>query len=262
MKTIQVRTRLSLSIILLGLLAVPLTSRALLIDFNGYTAGSNLSGQPATGTQWSGGGSDFLVTAGAGISSSNAVVTATKASSNTSSLFSPSGLDLPGFNGASSILNVGFQFRFVTMPDANTSSVAAIQFGFDGADTNTAARFYLTSDGRLGFNNGASTAILVSSLDINDTTTWTSVTASLNFATQTYTFSVNGTPYSTGGGTSIFNFRGPTDAAAFRLTDIGSANSKSVAFDNISVTVVPEPSIGALLGVAGLLAIGRRRRMN
>lgn len=242
--------------------ALPLPAKALLIDFNAYTAGSALTGQPATGTQWSGGGSDFLITAGAGLTASNAVVTATKASSLSDSRFSPSNLDLPGFNGTSSILNVAFQFRFVTAPDASTSTVAAIQFGYDGSDATTAARFYITSEGRLGFNNGA-TAVLVSNLDINDTTTWTTVAASLNFATQTYTFSVNGTSYSTGGGTSVFSFRGLTDAADLRLTNVGSVSSKSIAFDNISLVVVPEPSSAGfviLTGFAGLIFVIMRRR--
>ncbi len=249
---------LALSLCLIGQ-----THAAVLIDFNNYTSGSNLSGQPATGTQWSGGGSDFLISGTAGVGGSKAVVTAVKASGNSSSLFSPSGTDLPGFNGATSILSASFQFRFVTAPDATTTTVAAIQFGYDGADANVGARFYLTAEGRLGFNNGSG-ATLVNGFDINDTTTWTMVSATLNYSTQKFSFSINGTPYVTGGGTSAFDFRGASDASAFRLTDTGSANSKSVAFDNIAVNVVPEPSTIALSTLSvffGLFIVRRRRAL-
>lgn len=264
----QTRPRLLTALVLTTVvLATAPTGHALLIDFNSYTAGSQLQGQPASGTQWSGGGTDFLVTAGAGMSGSNAVVTQSKASGTTNSLFSPGETDLPGFNGASSILDVSFKFRFVNTPDANTNTVAAIQFGYDGADVNVAARFYLRSDGRLGYNQGESSTILVpnTTFQISDTTTWTTISASLNFATQQYSFSINGTPYVTGGGNAVFDFRGATDAAGIRLADSGSANWKGVAFDDISASVaIPEPTSAALITasvLAGLSFVRRRREV-
>ncbi len=235
-------------------------AEALLIDFDAYTPG-NLSGQPAGGTQWSGGGGDFVVTSGAGFGGSQAVVTQTRASSTSSSLFSPSGTDLPGFNGSSSVLNVTFKFRYTQVPVGGTSTVAAVQFGFDGADGNTAIRFYLRSDGRLGYSNGEG-AVLVGSdvVSITNTTTWVTVSATLNYATQKYQFSINDTPYVSGGGTSEFNFRGPSTSAAVRLVDHGSANFVGVAFDNIEITAVPEPSTAMLLfgAAAGGWALQRK----
>lgn len=42
--------------------------------------------------------------------------------------------------------------------------------------------------------------------------------------------------------------------------DGGASNTGTIHMDSITVDIVPEPSSTALLGIAGLLAIGRRRR--
>lgn len=234
---------------------------ALTISFDDYATGA-LDGQPTTGTQWSGGGNDFLITSEAGFDGGQAVVTSNRSSSNAHSMFTPSEFDLPDFDGSSSILQVSFQFRYDSLPDTNTTTVAAIQFGYDGGDTTNAARFYMRSDGRIGYNNGTSPQVLISDLQINDTTTWTTISAILNYETETYTFMVNGTPYSTVGGNSTFGFRGETQAATIRLLNSGSANHKSLVFDNISISTIPEPSTLGILSLGLLLsaAIVRRYR--
>jgi len=243
---------------LLGLCALcaisfPFSARALLIDFNtGYTAGNNLDGQPSAGTQWSGGGSDFLVVSGAGVSGSNAVVTQSKSSGTTNSLFSPSATDLPGFDGDSSILEVSFQFQFTGTvdDDTNTQTVAAIQFGYNGADSSVAARFHLMADGTLGYYRGSNITI-----DTNVTfnpNAWNTVVAILNYSTQTFSFTINGTQVIRSG-VSEFAFRGSTTGSGIRLADTGSTSWTAVAFDNINVNVIPEPSVTWLLGGALLM---------
>lgn len=251
---------------LLGVLAIPVlllppSVQALTLDFEtGYTTGSNLDGQPSSGTQWSGGGSDFQVIAGAGTVSSNAVVTQSKASGTTNSLFSPTGLDLPGFNGTSSILEVGFQFRFTgsVLTEESTQTVAAIQFGFNGADVNVAARFHLLADGRLGYYRG--TVITHGTNVTFDPNEWNSVVATLDYNTQTFSFTLNGQQVIRSE-IDEFNFRGSTTGTGIRFANTGSTNWTPVAFDNIYANVVPEPSIVFLISGVGVL-FGLKRKPN
>lgn len=242
---------------LLGILLTSTSARALLINFNDYAAG-DLAGQPASGTKWSGGGSYFKVTSGAGVASSNAVVTQLLTTGAQASSFSPSTTDLPGFNGSSSSLEISFQFRYLSAPGSDSSTFASLQFGY-ASSTAMAARFWLRNDGRLGYSDGINTPSLI----LTNPTGWNTVTAILDYAAQTYTFSLNGIQYVNQSNESVFDFRGPTTTSTFRILDHGLETAWiGAAFDNIGMTVVPEPTTMALIVLtAGLYLIRKRKSL-
>lgn len=240
---------------LLGVLLTSTSARALLINFNDYAAGS-LAGQPASGTKWSGGGSYFQVTSGAGVDSSNAVVTQPLTTGAQASAFTPSTTDLPGFNGSSSSVEISFQFRYLSAPGSDSSTFASLQFGYTSS-TAMAARFWLRNDGRLGYSDGGTTPSVL----LTNPTNWNTVTAIVDYATQTYTFSLNGVPYVNQSNDSVFDFRGPTTASTFRILDHGSETAWiGAAFDNIGMTVVPEPTTAALIVLTAGLYLVRKRK--
>lgn len=220
----------------------PIPMQALLLDFDtDYTAGTYLDGQPTAGTQWSGGGNDFMLVEKSGVDHSIALVTANRNNGSAETLFAPDSTDLPDFDAASSVLEISFQYRFEEAPvwdtgKENVSTVAVVQCGYNGNEKEAAAVFLIRSNGEILFYN-ADKSILISAFTAEDNTTWFTVSARLDYAQQTYTFSINGTPYVTGGGTSAFKFRGNTDSANFRIRNQGSPHHKKIIFDNITMTL-------------------------
>jgi len=187
--------------------------------------------------------SNFKMVNGKGMDGSPALVTTNHSSD--SLLFSPGKKDLSGFDGQPTGLNISFSYRFEELPsqtddEENMGTVALIQFGYDGSDKSAAAVFAIRSNGQLLFYNG-NKAITVSSVSVEDTDTWTTVTASLNYAEQTFTFSLNGKSYATAGGTSVFGFRGESTSPNFRIKNQASPHHKSIAFDRMRVSSQPIP---------------------
>lgn len=228
-------------------------------DTPGYTAGTNLQGstQP-TGTVWSGGTSDFVITAGAGVGGSNAVVTSSRASSSAASVMIPTYTengDLPGFNGSSSLVNASFAFRFVDAPsETSTDGILAVQLGFNsGIVAVGAVRLGVRADGSLTYSDGSSSSRLISGFTVTDTTSWHTFEAELNYETATYRFRLNEGDWSDSYAFQISGDFDPTQVINPRIQNVGSANHRRIAIDNFQYTVIPEPSSVALL--MGIMAL-------
>jgi len=233
------------------------SASALLITFDdsGYVAGNNLTGSgPSAGPKWDGGGADFKIAAAEGFSGTQGAAFSTKASGNANTILPLGATALPGFNGSSSLLEVSFQFRFLETPTSGqTGTSAVLNLGYTAAGN--AVRFGIWNNGMITYSaHSNSTSRVATGFQVTDTTIWTTVTALLDYQTQTYTFSINGTPFVTEE-PLLFASTSSISVASLRLQNVGNASHHRIVFDNIQLTVIPEPSAMALL-LPGLGLLG------
>lgn len=177
--------------------------------------------------------------------------------------FSPSSTDLGGtFSNTSSQLSFSFEYAEVGSTSGATTSLLRLSFGNSGTPT---TQIEFLSNGTIDFetNNGSPTTGYVtsngsastSSSNGNDlivgNSVWATLSGTLNYATDTYTLSVNGVAqqFSTYGTNIPFANTTPADmTSALNLRDFYSSTSLvPTALDNISVALVPEPGIESLL---------------
>lgn len=183
---------------------------------------------------WSGKKDGFIISAGAGIDGTSAIVTDGSLESAGAIVFNP--LDLPGFHGNTSIVEVKFKVRYVDAPDSADTGIAVVQFGFNEGVTNLGAvRFGFRADGTMTYSNGASSSILLKKVRLSDNTTWSAIAALLNYQTKEYTLFVDGVQR---GGAYMFQGDGNlSDKIAIRIQNAGTGTGRSIALDDISVVV-------------------------
>lgn len=224
-----------------------------------YEAGHTLggSGKP-DGAKWSGSETSLAITGSAGVDGSQALVLERPAGSSAGSNFVPSESDLPDFDSSSSIIKLDFAVRFVETPLTNTSeNVGYLQFGSNGSSP--AARITFYSDGTIGYHVNNSNPVKVASnvFQITNTTTWYEFSLLLDYSTKTYSVAVDGSVI-----TTLGVFRGSSHDATLRFLTFGNDSHRQIAFDNLSVLVVPEPSTALLFGcvaIGGVLLRSRKK---
>lgn len=265
-------------------LSVLPVANALVLDFetaSGYTATGGtggvqgmLVGQGAT-TKWSSNKTDtddgsIKVKAAGGVSGSQSIQTQASNSVNfVQYRFVPTGAELGGvFNASSTVINYSFSLKLDGEANANsTLSILRLQTGTGGNDM----KLELTANGRLGITNGSTN--VTAKTESGDTfvapaNTFFTVAGTIDYATKTYTISVNGVTQLTGSASPNFSFStssNPTSADLFLLNmNPNSVDWMPVTIDNINYTAaaIPEPSTTALLGAAaaGLVAASIRPR--
>lgn len=203
-------------------------------DEEPYAPGAKIGNIPHS-SGWSGKGDEFSITAGAGINGTTAAVFDRLSDGTSSVVFDASG-QLEGFDGNASMVEVDFAFRFDQPPGETDNAVAVIQFGFNAGVTNVGAvRFGIRADGTLTYSNGASSSIVVKGFKVDDATTWTKVSAVLDYQAKEYTFFINGKQQ---GGT--FRFQGTENlstSSLVRFQNVGSPEHRGIVVDEVSLTV-------------------------
>lgn len=252
-------------------LATPFAAQALTIGFEsgeGYSAG-NLEGQPTSGTQWTrtnapAAANVINVASGAGVGGSNGIVgVGTGGGSNFVYYgFNTTNADLGfTFNSSSSVLQYSFDWR--PTQDLDGTSASAIFAFMIGSDQNAggsgAAQVTVRNNGVFVAQNGGAA---LTQAGLFTTNTFATISGTIDYGANTYTVFVNGVQQFTGtnGGNLAF-VNADSDNAFIRIGNLsgGSADHRTWGLDNI--TVIPEPSTLALLGIAaGALAMFRRRK--
>lgn len=247
----------------IGLIAwSTVSSMALVIDFDGagYTAGSDLYGQGnATGSSWgSSNPSSLIVTAGVGVDGTNALVS-TLPAANTTEIYMPSTTDLPGFNGSSSLVNFSFQYRYDAVPTGSSfTQVLALNLGFYSVNWHRALDLYVANNGGFVVAGAAAKNSGGANYLVTDNTTWTTVSGTLDFGAKNSTVYVNGVLQR--GGAIAWTDTAITQMG-LQFVNINTASYSPVVIDNISVSVVPEPSTAAMMVMGTtLLFVTMRRR--
>lgn len=236
-------------------------SHALLINFDppGYVANTNLAGNGAPGgTLWTTGGAALRINAGVGKGGSQGLILYNPSGSSEASDFVTSATDLPGFNPTSSQVRLGFSFRFAETPSSANArvNVGYLQIGNSGSSP--AARITFYQNGTLAYHINRATPVEISSslFQATTATTWYEGEVLLDYASGSYSFSVNDIELTDAG-----VFRGSGHNATMRFLSFRSEDHRQMVFDNVSLTVIPEPSaIALLLGGAGILLGFRKGR--
>lgn len=236
----------------------------------GGTGGNgNLKGQPSSGTAWTNATTiaNLVVTANAGTTGTDQALVANASGAAGFYAFSPTNLDLGGtFSSTSSQLAFSF--------DYNLSATLAAQTGVSiiriGTTSGNVLSFSLFSDGMITFSDGSATNPYVKAA--NGTTNFQAaagvyytIGGVIDYATQTYTLTVNGVAQS-GGADGVISFRASSSANwnDFNISSVNvtSGNWRPYSIDNVSYALVPEPSTLALmiLGGGGVIGMARRRK--
>ena len=251
--------------------AVP--ARAITINFGadqqystkgGEGGAGNLKGQPASKdpanapTQWTGGVSgkeaSIVITANDGVSGTDQaaqIQVGTAAANHAEYTFSPNDKDLSGaFNSASSTVYYSFQLKMPSVAAAYGTNILRIRIGgpYDGK---SALCFNLSDNGAFVFTSGdgkgngpsyfAKTATGGTTLFYPDPTIYFTVSGALNYATKTFTVSVNGVPQADNGNAN-FHFRSDeASTCGFTLINFSADNPHWVATSiaNVALSLAP-----------------------
>ena len=265
-------TKTSMMMAVLMAAALPFTAQALTIGFEeveGYEAG-NLAGQPSSGTQWAltnGSGNDVNVAAGVGNGGGAGLVNTSSGSGSNFVFygFNTTNADLGfTFDSTSSILQYSFDWRPTQDLDGGNGQILFDFMIGSNADTgsNAALALRIHSSGRFQANDGG-TLRTVDGL-FSETGTYQTISGTINYATNQYTVFVGNTQLFTTNNEGNLGFQNvDSDNAYIRFSNLrggsDSAQWREWNMDNISV--IPEPSTLALLGIAlGAVAMFRRRK--
>jgi len=251
---------------------------AITIDFesvSGYSAGNLRTGastyQPSTGSTWSGGTTSTFasinVNTTGGSPEGRAVTQVGNAASNFQTYgFLPNTADL-GMVFQAGVAQVKYSFDLALggTPNVSSTAVARVRFG-----SSEPVRFELLSNGNFSIGNGASNVFTKTTSGgptnfVAQANTYFTVTGTINFATTSFTASVNGVQQFSTGVDPNFAFASVGQAGDPRVNLINlnanSANWISTSFDNITLTAIPEPStFAALAGLAAMVACVCRRK--
>lgn len=185
--------------------------------------------------------------------------------------FAPSATDLGGtLNANASIVNYSINLRFddpdfTGAGDSDFVAVQRVRFGSENV-----ARFQLFSGGRFSYHVGstverqASTTLGGTTRFVGTTNVYFNVAGQFNYATNTYTLSVNGVPQTTADGGTDVNipyFDVAASTADVRLFNLNSENTnwRRVSVDDLTIAI-PEPTTALSLGLIGAFALLKRRR--
>lgn len=231
---------------------------ALFIDFESpnYTTGK-LRNQKL----WTSGAANensVNVTSGLGIGGSNGAALSAP-TANYTITYNPSITELAGFDGSSSLVEYEYYFRFLDAPNPSTSNaVATFNLGYASSTANDfASRVIIFGTGTLSYNNGT-TSITIPNY-VTSTADWVKISGQLNYGSKTYSLYIDDVQIS-----AALNFAtSNVTTAQFRLQNAypGAAQDYvGVVFDNISMNVVPEPSVAWLVVLGCLvLMVGKNR---
>lgn len=253
-------------------LATPFAAQALTIGFEsgeGYSAG-DLAGQPSSGTQWvltSGNTNTINVAAGIGNGGGAGLVNTSSGSGANFVFygFNTTNADLGfTFDSTSSVLQYSFDWR--PTQDLNGSN-GQILFDFmvgssgdTGADAAVALRIH--NSGRFQANDGG-TLRTVDGL-FSNTGTYQTISGTINYATNQYTVFIGDTQLFTANNNGNLSFQNAaSDNAFIRFSNLrgGDQSAQWREWNMDNITLIPEPSTLALLGIAlGTLAMFRRRK--
>ncbi len=242
-------------------LGLAVSSQALIIDFEppDYEADSSLNGSGISGgTLWTLGGSALAITEGAGVDDSQGLLLENPSGASDGSNFATSLADLPGFDPSASVVRVDFSFRFAETPAAGSGRTNVSYFQIGSTGSSPAARITFYHNGTLGYHINRATPVEIASslFQATDTATWYQASILLDYLSGTYSFSVNGMELTAAG-----VFRGTGHDASLRFLTFGTPDHREMAFDNVSMTVIPEPgTVGLLLAATGLLVERLRLR--
>lgn len=164
----------------------------------GYVSGSSLTGQGDGVTKWASvpsNAASLKVTTGAGYGGTQGIVSSPVTATQTYT-YSPSGTDLPGFSGTSSLVDFSIRCRYNGGTTASTAPSLVVRLGAYGS---SAVILTLRQDGSLTYNTGWSgTSQMLKAdgapLTISDTTTWVNLVGRMNYGNKTYTLAANGVP--------------------------------------------------------------------
>lgn len=243
----------------LVVLALAPTARAIEIDFNvdsGYSVkggrfgNGTLAGQRQedSRTTWRGPskvGADVLRvvpdTGGGQVLKAHLVMEPVQAAY----IFDTSLEDLRGdFDPAGSRIGFSFRMRYDDAPEGQTRALVRLQIGDTPAPV---ATFEFLTDGRLHFNNGGKYNNLASGKGGGVLKArrgeWVVVSGTLNYATETYTLSVNGVPQQEGKVANL-GFRSPAKTQrtpALSIRDMSAEGDAFLAysFDDLVLRVIP-----------------------
>ncbi len=255
-------------------------AKAITIDFDpdqGYSAKGgeagtgDLRGQPAKGTQWTGGVSgkeaSIVISTGdgaGGTDQSAQTQPGTAAVNRGEYTFLPSAADLGGtFDPASSVMYYSFQLKMPTVASAYGTNILRIRIGGPD-DARSAVNFGLSDNGAFIFNNRDATG--KGTIYFAETTTggtdkyypnpetYFTVSGALNYATKTFTVSVDGIPQADHGNAN-FPFRSnDSSTPAFTLINFAAGNPKWVPtfIDNIVLSLTPIKTLAPPVAAAAV----------
>jgi len=170
-----------------------------------------------------------------------------------------------GAAGAQILADGGFRFEFDwTPPNNTTDDWVCLNVGFNYLDTAVGATDPSTDFGLLIRNNGSTKFFDNSVGGVSPTFDVTNVTqrhAAIDFSFSSYAdgssvtanFFVDNVAV---GAPVVFDWSGNGGVINIEM----AANNNTKRVDNISISTIPEPSGVMLLGLAGVIATGRRRR--
>jgi hypothetical protein len=161
------------------------------------------------------------------------------------------------FDGSSSVVDFSFKRKLLADVGLNGTVVAYCWFS-------DAARLTWYSDGRMKYNVGGTdmaSYVLNSTggtLDPNVADGYITVSGSLDYATKTYTLTVDGVAQNGGNPIAFYDSNATTINASIINANPHNSLYRRYAYDDISLT--PEPATLGLLSVGGLALLRRRKK--
>ncbi len=257
---------------------------AIVIGFEadeGYQLG-DLKNQPGHGTLWTSTGTqaNLVIEADAGTGGSGQALVAHKTSSAAFYSFQPSATDL-GVPFVNNQTKIAFSFDYRFLGDYNsTGAYLGVTYFRIGTTSGNAISFAFYNNGTVNYSDGlglagqknANAKAAGGAQFYGGKEQWFRIEGELNYATQTYTLSINGVVQTSYDGTRThlgFNATGPINTYDLNLLslNVNQADWRAYAIDNLSynavTAAVPEPqALGWIgIGVLGMAAAyGRRHR--
>ncbi|MCC5846750.1 MAG: PEP-CTERM sorting domain-containing protein [Verrucomicrobia bacterium] len=248
--------------------ALPFAAQALTIGFE--TGEDYAAGNLANNSRWSvtnpgnpANANPINVTAGVGVGGTQGLSSSAGSGSNfTYYGFDTTNADLGfTFDSESSILDYSFQWRATDDFAAASVDIFRFTIGSSGAAGASAAlSLTVRSHGVFVVLDGATTR---TESNLFTSGTYATISGQVNYATNTYTVFVDDTQQFTAfnGGSLAFN-NANSDNAFIRIGNLTGQSDDYVAWNLDNITVIPEPSTLALLGIALSSMMFLRRRKN